>query len=84
MTATLQPTLLTDPLRNALTPTEIAVVEQRIEQDSERLADHAHQARGCCCGPRAYGEAHEGRCWRCGRETAVYDDATGADRGGQR
>lgn len=91
MTATLQRSLLADPLRNDLDEHEIRFVEARIEQDSEHLADHAQQATSCRCGSRSWGEPHEARCWRCGHDReekpsllAVYGDATRTNREGDR
>jgi hypothetical protein len=68
VTATLQLVMPgIDPRRDDLTEAEQAAHEAAAACQDDRRAALARPAPTCRCGPRAYGEPAEGRCWRCGR-----------------
>jgi hypothetical protein len=47
---------------------EKAACDARIEHDDRERSRHAQTARLCRCGPRAWGDARDHHCVRCGRE----------------
>jgi hypothetical protein len=56
-----------DPRRDDLTEAEQAAHEAAAACQDDRRAALALPAARCRCGPRAWGEPAESRCWRCGR-----------------